>query len=199
MKTVLFFVLAALATSSAHAQSSFSPPESRGEYAVGGLYGYERNWGVRMVGLSQEVRVHAGRRIDFMAGLTAVQAIQVGGTFGGQEDFTNYASLLVEAGLQVSPFSPNGRFQLGLGGVYQYGTETYLSGFGFSSDQGGVTVYEERYDREIINRVGYVVSGSYRLWQNNHFTGRAGLKMYTYDLDFFAMIMSLEVQVGYRF
>ena len=199
MKTVLFFVLAALATSSAHAQSSFSAPEFRGEYAVGGLYGYERNWGVRMVGLSQEVRVHAGRRIDFMAGLTAVQAIQVGGTFGGQADFTNYASLLVEAGLQVSPFSPNGRFQLGLGGVYQYGTETYLSGLGYSYDEEGLISIEESYDREIINRMGYVVSASYRLWQNDHFTGRAGLKLYTYDHDFFAMIMSLGVQVGYRF
>lgn len=199
MKAILFFILFALSMGAAYAQSPMPNAAPGVEFAVGGLYGYERNFGVRMVGLSQEVRVHANSYLDFTAGLTAVQAIQVGGSFGGQPDFTNYASLLTEVGLQVSPFSPNGRFQLGLGGVYQYGTETYLTGFGYNYDEQGLTNIDESYDREIINKVGYVVSGSYRLWQTDHFVGRANLKLYTYDHDFFAMIMSLGVQVGYRF
>ncbi|MGB3780161.1 MAG: hypothetical protein WA960_17490 [Tunicatimonas sp.] len=204
MKTVLLFVFATVAMGSVYAQSS-SNPEPWGEYAVGGLYGYERNFGVRMVGLSQEVRVHANSYLDFTAGLTAVQAIQVGGDLdvGGYydkiHDFTNYASILGEVNVLVSPFSPEGRFQLGLGWAYQYGTETYLTGYGYSYDQGEVAVYEKKYDRKIINKVGYVVSGSYRLWQTDHFVGRTNLKLYTYDRDFFAMIMSLGVQVGYQF
>ncbi len=199
MKVILFFILFALSMGAAYAQSPLPNDARRVEFAVGGLYGYERNFGVRMVGLSQEVRVHATRHLDFTAGLTAVQAIQVGGTFGGQPDFTNYASLLAEMGLQVSPFSSNGRFQLGLGWAYQYGTSTDLSGLGYNYDEKGLTNIDESYDQEIINKVGYVVSGSYRLWQTDHFVGRTNLKLYTYDHDFFAMLMSLGVQVGYRF
>ena len=175
--------------------------ESSFEYATGALFFYERNWGIRGVGLFQEGRFNIDPHVKLTAGLGAIQAINAAGTFGplNEPDFEGYSSIMGEVGLHLSPFSQNGRFQIGIGGVYQYGAEAILSGYAYDYQVGDQTYYQKFYDTSVINRLGYTVGASYQLWRGERFTARTALKFYTFDADFFAEITTISLQAGYRF
>lgn len=69
-----------LMASPGQAQEMSTVKASRGEFAVGGAYLYERNWGVRAVGLMQEGQIYLSPFLSYTAGIGVVQAIEIGGS-----------------------------------------------------------------------------------------------------------------------
>ena len=195
MRSIYLTLSIVLAVSiSASAQSALST-DHRNEYAAGTLLFWENNTSTVGVGLQQMYRRALNPRFNVLAGLSAIRSIPDWHIDAG---FSSHSVLLTELGVQMSPFSPQGRFRLGLTGEYRYGTESYSSISTTTIDnETGAVQYSESYDTDLIRQAGYGISASYQGAFTERLITHTTLQMHNFN--YFGEMFTFSFQVGYRF
>ncbi len=163
------------------------------EFATGGLFFWENNLNTIGVGLRHSYQRTLTDRLRLVTALSFIQSIPDWQIDAG---YSTQSGLMAEVGAGVSPFSEQGRFEIGVSGAYRYGGEAYEARTVERTSEGQVFLVAD-VGTEVISQVGYSIIASYRLPIGERFVARTAVQVYGFN--YFGELITPSVQVGYRF